>query len=761
MDRKRTKQKSGGMFLGLNITMRVTHALILVGVVLILVFGALFSGLSLGYLANLTEDIKIANKEQLRKDINDIFENSTLRYSNGNLISNIKTDLVRVRVNSQAIPKIVKKAIVSIEDENFYQHKGWVPKAVLRAFFTEAAGSNTSSGGSTLTQQLVKQQILDSEVTFKRKVNEILVAKQIEKNFTKDEILVAYLNVSPFGRNNKGENIAGIEAAAQGVFGKRAIDLNVPQSAFLAGLPQSPIVYSPYDGNGKLKSEKNLRPGLKKQQVVLFNMYREHFLTKKEYEEAKKYDLKQDFTVSGEHVKETQDSLYYAVFDEASDCLAREIAKQKNISELALSDRKIYLKYYKKAQAVLRHRGLKVTTTIDENIHSAMQQAVARFGYLLDDPLGNVVEVGNVLMDNATGAVLGFIGSRNYQNNQNNHAFDTKRSPGSSIKPLLVYAPAIETGIIGTETLISNFPAKYSSGQDIMHVDSKGTDEYLSVRRAIAESWNIPAYHIYQTLRKEGCDCSVYMKKMGFKINDYTIESLPMGGGVEASVVLQGNGFQTLANGGVYHKHHLIKKIEDSNGKILYQHQGKPVQVFSKTTASIINNLLRDVISGGKTTQFKTFLASVAPSLANADWIGKTGTTDNYEDAWLIVSTPKITLGSWAGYDDNHPMNSLTSYQNNSQYLAYLACAIHNSNPNVLGIDQKFVLDPKVIKAEVNKFTGQKIGKVKMDGQEIDVPSEKIETIFAKNGPKDSNYKFGIGGSDDNQKAAWEKIMKK
>jgi penicillin-binding protein len=623
----------------------------------------------------------------------------------------------------------------------------------------DAVGIGNSSGGSTVTQQLVKQQVLSSEATFKRKVNEILIAKQIEKSFSKDEILTTYLNVSPFGRNHKGENIAGVEEAALGIFGKKALKLSVPQAAFIAGLPQSPIVYSPYDGKGKIKSDKCLKAGLNRQKQVLFNLYRNHYINKKEYESAKAYDLKQDFISHKEAERTEKDHLYYTVFKEATDVLADELAKQDGVCKAELRDVKIYRKYIKKSQERLQQAGLKVTTTISEPVYQAMQDAVARFGYILDERYDKTVEVGNVLIDNATGAILGFVGGRDYSTNKNNHAFDTERSPGSSIKPLLVYGPGIESGLIGSESKISNFPAKYASGQDIVHLESKGTDEYMSVRQAISESWNIPAHWLYQTLCSQNQDPASYMKMMNYSIADYGIESLPMGGGAEVSVAQQINGFQMLANGGVYHKKYLIENITDGDGRVLYQHKTEPVTVFTKATASIMNDLMREVINGGKTTQFKSFLEGIAPNVTQGDWIGKTGTSDEYKDAWLVISTPKVTLSSWSGYDDNQAMGKSSGYTNSSQYMAYLVSAIHSADVNILGLDKKFILDSSVIKSTVKKATGQKPGMVKVDEKKVEVPGDTVTSFFAKKGAKDAAYKFGIGGSDENYKEAWKRIL--
>ena len=159
-----------------------------------------------------------------------------------------------------------------------------VPKALVRALISDATGIGGSSGGSTLTQQLVKQQILTDETTFKRKANEILLALRIEKYFSKDEIVTTYLNVSPFGRNNKGENIAAWKKT-KGLFGKSAKDLNLPQAAFIAGLPQSPIVYTPYTNTGALKDDLSL--GMKRKDFVLFSMYREKLFRKRNMKKPK------------------------------------------------------------------------------------------------------------------------------------------------------------------------------------------------------------------------------------------------------------------------------------------------------------------------------------------------------------------------------------------------------------------------------------------------------------------------------------------
>ena len=250
---------------------------------IVLVLGGTFGAAAgVGYFVRLVEKTPQANKEKMLSAINNIHGVSTLKYSNGENISDISSDLIRVNVPSNAISENVKNALIATEDDTFKTNDGVVPKAVIRGIIG-SIGGGSSSGGSTLTQQLIKQQLLGDSVTFQRKASEIVYARALTTYLSKDEILTDYLNVSPFGRNNKGQNIAGVEAAAEGIFGKTAKDLTIPQAAFIAGLPQSPIVYSPYAANGALKTKANLLYGINRQKNVLFNMYRNGYITATDY----------------------------------------------------------------------------------------------------------------------------------------------------------------------------------------------------------------------------------------------------------------------------------------------------------------------------------------------------------------------------------------------------------------------------------------------------------------------------------------------
>ena len=738
------------ILLGIKATFNTLFVLAFIG-------GLLGTGIALGYAVSLFDQVSVPQTEDLVKQVNNISSISEIRYADGSMIGAIESDLLRTSVASDAISENLKQAIVATEDEHFAEHNGVVPKAVIRASLGNFIGLGSSSGGSTLTQQLIKQQVVGDAPTLARKASEIVDALALERAMNKDEILTTYLNVAPFGRNNKGQNIAGAQQAATGIFGVDASKLTIPQAAFLAGLPQSPISYSPYESTGEMKSEEDIELGIKRSKDVLYNMYRTGVLSQEDYETYKAYDIKKDF-LPAENVNVTAKGfLYFSALDEATNLMYDYLIKKDNVSAPELKNESIQKSYHELAEKEIQNGGYRIITTIDKAIHTAMQGAVANYGYLVDDDTGQP-EVGNVLMDNQTGAILGFVGGRDYQSNQNNHAFNTKRSPASTTKPILAYSIAIDQGLMGSASVLSNYPTNFSNGNPIMYVNSSGT-AMMSLKEALNYSWNIPAYWTYRTLREKGVDVRSYMEKMGYEIPEYGIESLPMGGGIDVTVAQHTNGYQTLANNGVYHKKYMISKIEKTSGEVIYEHKDEPVQVYSKATATIMQSLLRDVISSQVTSSFQSDLAAINPSLAGADWIGKTGTTNEDGDMWLMLSTPRLTLGGWLGHDDNRPLGKGAGHYRNAKYMAHLVNAIQQAAPSSWG-SERFKLDSSVTSSQVLKSTGQKPGKVTINGKEINVTGEMVTSYWAnQNGAPTTTYKFAIGGSDADYQNAWNTIL--
>ena len=718
---------------------------------LIAIFGG---GVGVGFVVSLFDKVEVPKTKELVEKVSEVSRISTITYSDGSLVSEVNSDLLRIPVTSEEVSDYLKQAVIATEDETFETHNGVVPKAVLRAALG-SIGLGSSSGGSTLTQQLIKQQLVGDAPTFTRKANEIVSALALERNMTKNEILTIYLNVSPFGRNNQGKNIAGVEAAARGIFGKTAKELSVPQAAYIAGLPQSPIVYSPYASDGTRKSDDDMIYGIERYQDVLYNMYRASFLTKEEYEAYKDYDIKQDFIAPAPITSDTKDYLYYEVMEEAQQVMFDYLVKRDAVSENDLKNDDMKSSYEEMATQELSQGGYIIKSTVDKGIYSAMQSVVANYSSVLDN--GNeYVETGSVLIDNSTGAILGFIGGRNFATNQNNHAFDTQRSPASTIKPLLAYGIAIDQGLLGSASILSNYPTNFSSGQPIMYGSSKGTG-MMNLQTAIDMSVNIPAFWTYKMIQNAGVNAKDYMEKMNYHIPMYDIESVPLGGGVEISVLTNTNAYQTLANGGVYNKHYIVESITASDGTVVYQHEAAPVQVYSKATASIMNMLLRQVINSGYTSTFKSRLSSLNPQAATSDFVGKTGTSNEVNDVWLMLSTPKVTLGTWVGNDDNSEMYVWTGYYNNSQYVAYLVDALYNVKSDMFS--GKFELDNSVISSNVVSSTGQRAGTVQVNGRQVTIGGATTTSYWAKNGAPVTNYNFMVGGTDSDKRQAWNTII--
>ena len=743
-------QLENGFGIFLRTLKLLINSIVVLGI-LIAIFGG---GVGVGFVVSLFDKVEVPKTEELVEKVSEVSRISTITYSDGSLVSEVNSDLLRIPVTSEEVSDYLKQAVIATEDETFETHNGVVPKAVLRAALG-SIGLGSSSGGSTLTQQLIKQQLVGDAPTFTRKANEIVSALALERNMTKNEILTIYLNVSPFGRNNQGKNIAGVEAAARGIFGKTAKELSVPQAAYIAGLPQSPIVYSPYASDGTRKSDDDMIYGIERYQDVLYNMYRASFLTKEEYEAYKDYDIKQDFIAPAPITSDTKDYLYYEVMEEAQQVMFDYLVKRDAVSENDLKNDDMKSSYEEMATQELSQGGYIIKSTVDKGIYSAMQSVVANYGSVLDN--GNeYVETGSVLIDNSTGAILGFIGGRNFATNQNNHAFDTQRSPASTIKPLLAYGIAIDQGLLGSASILSNYPTNFSSGQPIMYGSSKGTG-MMNLQTAIDMSVNIPAFWTYKMIQNAGVNAKDYMEKMNYHIPMYDIESVPLGGGVEISVLTNTNAYQTLANGGVYNKHYIVESITASDGTVVYQHEAAPVQVYSKATASIMNMLLRQVINSGYTSTFKSRLSSLNPQAATSDFVGKTGTSNEVNDVWLMLSTPKVTLGTWVGNDDNSEMYVWTGYYNNSQYVAYLVDALYNVKSDMFS--GKFELDSSVISSNVVSSTGQRAGTVQVNGRQVTIGGATTTSYWAKNGAPVTNYNFMVGGTDSDKRQAWNTII--
>lgn len=752
--------------------------ILLCGFILLGIFG---TGIGLGYFASLTANEKPLTQEEMSDAITNLNLVSSFYYQNGEKISDVTSDEVRLVTTLDNISPFVKDGIVATEDSYFYQHNGIVPKALVRALLQEAVSSNAGvSGGSTLTQQLIKQQILTSEVTFKRKANEILYALRLEKYFSKEQILEAYLNVSPFGRNHNGLNISGIEEAAQGVFGVSAKDLTLPQAAYLVGMPQNPISYTPYTNYATLKDD--VSAGLTRMKTVLFSMYREKKITKQQYKDALAYNITQDFLAPEEISTQRQSYLYQAVNREATKILMKKMAEKDHLTYDQLKkDTELFNRYYDRANGELATGGYKITSTIDKGIYEAMQDSTAANGSkigptyqtpYIDQNTGeskkqtDMAQNGAVLIENKTGKILGFVAGRDFQVNQVDHAFTTHRSPGSTIKPLLVYAPAMENNIIYPASIIPD--TKISILQqngtywEPTNYGNKISNNFLTARHSLEFSLNNPTIKIFQAMLSKGINAGEYLKKMGIKgigEEEYQNIALSIGGTKTGPTVMeQTSAFSTLANGGVHHEAYLIEKIEDIHGKAVYQHEDVTSEVFSPATAYLTTDILRKVASA-------TYFYNIKANLNfNADIAGKTGTSEFEVDNWFVGYTPEVTLGSWIGYDNfysarysiteadgyGHPtMRSLRNW-------TLLMNAVYNAKPNLFNQNAKFDQPSSVYQDSVVSATGTKSGTATYNGKSYFINGNTTTDLFKKDfGPIDPTYHFAIGATNNELDRYW------
>ncbi|MEH7387648.1 transglycosylase domain-containing protein [Bacillus sp. JJ1521] len=668
-------------------------------------------GAGAGYFASLVKDEPVRSYESLQKDIYNYEENTEVYFSNEVYLGQLRADLHREEVSLNEISPYIKDAVIATEDQYFYKHDGVVPKSILRAIVQDVTGSPIQTGGSTLTQQLIKNQILTNEVSFDRKAKEILIALRLEKFFDKDEILEAYLNIIPYGRNSSGRNIAGVQTAAQGIFGVDAKDLNLPQAAFIAGLPQNPYVYTPFSNQGGMVKE-NLEPGLNRMKTVLERMFTGGFITQQQYEEALAYDIRANLTPPKSESIEQYRWLTHEVEKRATDILMKKLAKDDGYEEKDLEDNEDLSIYYSEiADRNLRQSGYKIYTTIDKDIYDVLQEAVKNFQYFGPDKqtkkkdletneyvtVMEPEELGSVLIENKTGRILGFVGGRDFEREQTNHAFNpAKRPNGSTMKPLLAYAPAMELGLVQPGSVIADVKFTYGNYTPQNFGGPNDFDGLMSARHALKLSRNIPALKTY--LKAFDTRPVTFLEKMGYTTldeKDYQGLSISIGGMTNGvSVEENVNAYTTFANDGKFIDAYMIEKIVTNDGDVIYEHEVKPVDVFSPQTAYLTIDMMRDVINGGTASSLKGYLKF------NADWAGKTGTTNNSEDIWFVATNPNVTFGTWIGYDtpksvDKH--KGLSNSRRNILLWANQMNAVYDIKPDLVKPTENFKMPGGIV----------------------------------------------------------------
>ncbi|MEX6699640.1 transglycosylase domain-containing protein [Peribacillus frigoritolerans] len=705
---------------------RVTYQVIWNLTLILIIVGILgFSfagGVGAGYFAALVNDEPVRSKEDLKKDIYNYEETSEVYFADEVYLGKLKSDLEREEVSIDKVSKHLKNAVIATEDEYFYEHDGVVPKAILRAIYQEFSNATVQSGGSTLTQQLIKNQILTNEVSFDRKAKEILLALRVEKFFEKEEILETYLNVSTLGRNSSGRNIAGVESAAEGIFGVEAKDLTLPQSAFIAGLPQSPFGYTPYTQQGKLKE--NQEPGINRMKTVLKRMYSNGYITKEEYDKARTYDITKDFIGKTEMPSEKYPWLTNEIEKRSIKILSVSLAKEDGYEEKDLENDDLKAQYLALADRKLRQNGYKVYTTVNKKIYDKMQEVTKNYPNYGYDKAGEPVEAGAILIENKTGKIISFVGGRDFKREQTNHATASLRSNGSTMKPLLVYGPGIELGKISPGSVSANVPISIPAGK-MWRPGNYGGGSYTGVttaREALKNSYNIPAALFYMKIINNRP--ASYLEKMGFSNlteGDYSNPAMSLGAMTNGVTVEENvNAFGTFANSGDFIDAYMIDKIVSKDGEVIYEHKAKPVNVFSPQAAYLTLDMMRDVVNSGTAASVRNRLAF------SSDWAGKTGTSQNYQDAWFVATNPNVSFGTWLGYDTPKSLqgtyNGLEYNKRNMYYWADLINAAYKVEPKLVDPDKRFEMPGGIVSRSFCGVSGllpssscQKAGLVKSD----------------------------------------------
>jgi 1A family penicillin-binding protein len=541
---------------------------------------------------------------------------------NGVLLYDVFADQRRTPVALDEIPQDLREATVAIEDKNFYKHEGFDPLGVVRAIFNSVFRFRRLAGGSTLTQQLVKNVLLTPERAVSRKIKEFVLAVQIEKKYSKDQILQMYLNESPYGGT-----AWGVEAAAETYFGKKVADLNLVESAILAGLPQSPTAYSPFGQHPEAFKSRT--------KDVLRRMREDGYLSRDEEKQALAELETVKFAAEGASFKAPHFVMY---------------VRQQLIEQYG--------------ERLVEQGGLKVTTSLDLKLQEEAESIVAEEIAKVEN-----LKIGNgagLVLDTHTGEILAMVGSKNYFAEDYDGKVNVNlslRQPGSSIKPV-TYAAAFEQGMTPAKMLV-DASTEFPGGANLPEYRPKNYDGKdhgpVQLRQALGSSLNIPSVKLLQLVGVKNMLATAY--KMGLttleptsaNVNRFGL-SVTLGGG-EVRLIDLAAAYSAFANGGLKVEPTAILKVEDQSGKTLTEF--RPVagkRVLSEGVAFLINDILSD-----NNARLITFGANSLLKLANFPVAVKTGTTDDQRDNWAIGWTPDRIVGVWVGNNDNSQMKQVAS----------------------------------------------------------------------------------------------------
>lgn len=547
---------------------------------------------------------------------------------NGKTLSVLKGEKDVYYIEYEDIPIYVKQAIISTEDKRFYKHNGIDYRGIMRAAVAMIQDGEVTQGGSTITQQLARTVFLSNERTWERKIEEMYIAVELEKKYSKEEILEFYLNNVYFANG-----YYGIEAAAQGYFGTDVSHLSLSQMIYLCAIPNNPTLYNPLTHADKTQARRDR---------ILKSMLEDQVISESSYQTAVAEQIK---TTEPEEIKNNyaETYTYYCATRALMELEGFEFQTVFSDDEEKTAYDREYQSLYDTCNKKLFTGGYRIYTSLDLDAQSQLQASVdevlAGFGEKSDEGIYEL-QGAAVCIDNTTGMVRAIIGGRSQDDVEGytlNRAFQSFRQPGSAIKPLIVYTPALERGYTPDTTVVDE---PIADGP----VNGDGTySGAMSLRQAVARSKNTIAWKIFEELTPEvGIS---YLEAMGFSNLNANDKRLPasIGGFTNGVSPLEmAKGYATIKNDGGYRNPTCIMKITDADGEVIYQADQTASVIYKENACRQMTDMLQTVITSGTGRGY---------SLGMMPCAGKTGTTNDNKDGWFVGYTPYYTTSVWVGYD--------------------------------------------------------------------------------------------------------------
>ena len=538
---------------------------------------------------------------------------TTIYDKNNNVVDVLEAES-RDAVKLEDVSPYVKEAFLAIEDKKFYSHHGLHFKGIIRAILTNFLKGKATQGGSSITQQLAKNAFLTPERTFSRKVKEAILTYQIERTYTKDEILERYLNEIYFGSGSYG-----IKNAADQYFRKDPKDLNIAEAALLAGIPNRPTKYDP---------NRSLENALHRQQIILKEMFEDGRITKEEYEEALAYKFELENEENVKNVPKNTSIIYN-----------RRPKKAYNNPELTTIVENYLAEIYDDEQ--IYSSGLKIYTTIDLDYQKVARDTFNAYPYFKNKEINGAM----VTLDPFTGGIISIVGGKNFKAGNFDRATMARRQLGSSFKPF-VYLKALEEGYDPYSVVVNDFVA-YGKWAP-KNFDGRYTFN-STLANSLNLSLNIPAVKLMDAVTVEA-----FKEEMTDKIKlTSEIQNLTTAlGSVDSTPVNTAANFSIFVNGGYIVKPNIIREIRDNQDILIYVADIEKVKAFDSVDVSVITAMLKSVVSNGTATKARVYDKSGRPIQQG----GKTGTTSEHRTAWFVGITPEYVTVCYIGRDDNKPM---------------------------------------------------------------------------------------------------------